>query len=233
MNMLMGAHIAAGMLALATGAAAAGAPKGGVLHARAGTVFAASMLFVGVSATILARLEEEQDLGLGGILTCYFVATSWMAARRRDGGTGKFEIAACLVALGGAAVIVGHALTGGTTPAGPGPLFAFAAICLLAGLLDLKAILVEKLTAAQRVSRHLWRMCFAFFIATGSFFIGQQDVMPQAVRGSPILFALGFAPFAFLTYWLVRLRFTKSLRLLSLRHAAPAAPSSTALRAAE
>ena len=38
-------------------------------------------------------------------------------------------------------------------------------------------------------------MCFAFFIATGSFFLGQQDVLPAAVRGSPILFVLAFAPF--------------------------------------
>jgi hypothetical protein len=105
------------------------------------------------------------------------------------------------------------ALTGSaTTPAGRGPLFAFAGICLLAGLLDLNAILRAKLTAAQRISRHLWRMCFAFFIATGSFFLGQQDVMPQAVRGSPILFVLAFAPFAVLAFWLVRLRLGKRLR---------------------
>lgn len=103
------------------------------------------------------------------------------------------------------------ALTGATTPAGPGPVFAFSGICLLAGLGDLKAILRGKLTPAQRLSRHLWRMCFAFFIATGSFFLGQQDVLPQAVRGSPILFAPAFAPFALMASWLVRLRFAKGL----------------------
>ena len=36
--------------------------------------------------------------------------------------------------------------------------------------------------AAQRIARHLWRMCFAFFIATGSFFLGQQDILPKAVQ---------------------------------------------------
>ena len=54
-------------------------------------------------------------------------------------------------------------------------------------------------------------MCFAFFIATGSFFLGQQDVMPEAVRGSPILFVLAFAPFAVMLFWLARLRFAKAI----------------------
>ena len=35
-------------------------------------------------------------------------------------------------------------------------------------------------------------MCFAFFIATGSFFLGQQDVLPKAMRGSPIAIDLAF-----------------------------------------
>lgn len=211
MSILLGAHIAAGFLALVAGSGAAAARKGGALHARAGTVFALLMLFVGASATILARLQEVPDPGLGGALTCYFVLTSWAAARRRGGTTGKFEAAACAVALCGAGAIIWYALAGGTTPAGPGPLFAFAAVCLLAGLLDLRVILGPRLTLSQRLSRHLWRMCFAFFIAAGSFFIGQQDAMPQAVRGSPLLFALGFAPLAVMLFWLVRLRFAKAI----------------------
>ena len=144
-------------------------------------------------------------------MVCYFVATSWVTARRRDGTTGKFEIAACAAALGLGALMIWGGLTGATTPAGAGPVFALAGVCLLAGLLDLNAIVRGKLTSVQRISRHLWRMCFAFFIATGSFFLGQQDVLPQAVRGSPILFVLAFAPFAVMAFWLVRLRFAKTI----------------------
>ena len=73
-------------------------------------------------------------------------------------------------------------------------------------------------------------MCFAFFIATGSFFLGQQDVLPTAVRGSPILFVLAFAPFALMAVWLVRVRFAKTIARLTLR--APA-PAGAALEAAE
>jgi hypothetical protein len=118
--------------------------------------------------------------------------------------------------------------TGSTTPAGSGPVFAVAAICLLAGLLDLNAILRARLTVAQRISRHLWRMCFAFFIATGSFFLGQQDVLPKAVQGSSFLFVLAFAPFAVMLFWLVRLRFAKMVGRLILRP--PLAPASVPAR---
>jgi hypothetical protein len=60
-------------------------------------------------------------------------------------------------------------------------------------------------------------MCVAFFIATGSFFLGQQDVLPKAARGSPILFLLAFAPFAIMAFWLVRLRFAGAMGRLTLR----------------
>jgi hypothetical protein len=98
-----------------------------------------------------------------------------------------------------------------------------AGVCLLAGLLDLNSILRAPLSQRQRVARHLWRMCIAFFIATGSFFLGQQDVLPAAVRGSPVLFVLAFAPFAVMTFWLVKLRFPKTIGRLAL--AASPAPA--------
>ena len=79
------------------------------------------------------------------------------------------------------------------------------------GMLDLNAVRRRVLTPVQRIARHLWRMCFAFFIATGSFFLGQQDVLPAALHRSPILFMLAFAPFAVMAFWLVKLRFPKTI----------------------
>lgn len=213
MNILMGVHVAGGSLALLAGTLAVAARKGSRLHARAGTWFLASMLVLGITAAILEPFRSPPGSPIGGILVCYFVATSWVAARRRDGTTGRFEIVACATVLAAAALIAWAAAADtSTTPAGRGPIFAFAGVCLLAGLLDLNAILRAKLTPVQRISRHLWRMCVAFFIATGSFFLGQQDVLPQAVRGSPILFVLAFAPFAVMAFWLVRLRLGKAFR---------------------
>jgi hypothetical protein len=222
---IMWIHIAAGMVSLAAGTMAILMRKGGGGHARAGTLFAVAMLVLGVTAAILEPFREQPGSPLGGILVCYFVVTAWLAARRRDGTAGRFEIAACVFVLGAAAATVWAGLSGtSTTPVGAGPLFVFAGACLLAGLGDLRAILVKKPTPTQRLSRHIWRMCVAFFIATGSFFLGQQDVLPKAASGSPILFVLAFAPFAVMVFWLVRIRFPKALRrlALSMRPAAPA-----------
>jgi hypothetical protein len=221
-NALLWLHIAGGTGALAAGAAAVAARKGGVLHARAGIWFAASMLVLGITATLLASTTGETGLGLGGLLTCYFVLTSWVTARRRDGAAGRFEMAACAAAFATAALMAWGAATGsGTTPVGPAPIFALAGLCLLAGVGDLRAVLKGRLTPVQRLSRHLWRMCLAFFIATGSFFLGQQDALPQAMRGSPLLFLPAFAPFAVLAFWLVRLRFGKALARIRLRTRTP------------
>ena len=229
MNVIMTAHIAGGIIALVAGAMAVAARKGGRLHARTGTWFFGSMLALGVTASILEPFRTPPGSPIGGIMVCYFVATSWVAARRRDGTTGRFEIVSCAAAVGIGALTIWGGIAGiATTPVGVGPVFALGGLCLLAGLLDLNAIRRSRLSPSQRLARHLWRMCFAFFIATGSFFLGQQDVMPEAVRGSPILFLIAFAPFVVMGYWLTRVRLAKTIRTLSARIAAahPARASS-------
>lgn len=66
---------------------------------------------------------------------------------------------------------------------------------------------------AQSASgRHLWRMCFGLFIATGSFFLGQQQVFPAVLRGSPLLIVLAILPLVFLIFWLFRVRFTNAYK---------------------
>jgi hypothetical protein len=209
-------HIAGGMSALVSGAVAAAMSKGSSRHAKAGIWFCVSMFVLGVTASILSPFKTPPESPVGGMMVCYFVATAWMAARRRSGKPSWFEKIACAMVLLIAVAIIFHGFEVALAPPGkysgppgPGVLFALGVLCLLAGLGDLKFIR-GKLSATQRISRHLWRMCFAFFIATGSFFLGQQDVLPQALRGSPILVVLAFAPFALMLFWLVRVRLSKT-----------------------
>jgi hypothetical protein len=216
MNAILFPHVAAGVTAILAGFIAVGVRKGGRLHALAGTWFFGSMLVLGVTASILEPFRSPPGSPIGGIMVCYFVATSWMAARRRDGKPRLFEKIACATVLAMAAVMISAGLN--RTAALPGPTLALGLVCLLAGMLDLNFILRDKLSGAQRIARHLWRMCFAFFVATGSFFLGQQDVMPEGVRGSPALFVLALAPFAVMAFWLVRLRVAKMAGRLILRN---------------
>ena len=233
MNGITWIHIAGGVLALASGSVAIAVRKGRGMHASAGTWFCVSMFVLGVTASILAPFKSPPDSPIGGIMVCYFVATAWMTARRRNGMPGRFEKIACAIVLVIAIAIIGEGIklalspTPPSAPPGPGVLFALGGICLLAGLGDLRFILRGKSTTTQRISRHLWRMCFAFFIATGSFFLGQQDVLPQVVRGSLILFVLALAPIALMLFWLVRVRFAKVISGLKLLDGAPGIPAET------
>jgi hypothetical protein len=209
-------HIAGGMVALLCGTVAVAVRKGGGMHISAGTWFCASMLALGVTASILAPFKSPPDSPIGGIMVCYFVATAWMTARRRSGMPGSFEKFACAIGLAIGVAIIGAGFEAALSPAGdsgpPGPagLFVLGGICLLAGLSDLRFIVRGmKPSNKQRISRHLWRMSFAFFIATGSFFLGQQDVLPQAMRGTPVLLVLAFVPLALMPFWLVRVRYSR------------------------
>lgn len=222
MNAILYPHIAAGLVAVISGFLAVGVRKGGQLHALAGTWFFGSMLVLGVTASVLEPFRTpEPGSPIGGMIVCYFVATSWMTARRRDGRPGWFENLACAAVLALAALVLIGSLTGAAER--PGVALAVGATCLLAGLLDLNFILRGQLSGPRRIARHLWRMCTAFFIATGSFFLGQQDVLPAAVRGSPVLWILAFAPFGFMLFWLVRIRFAKAWSRLVLARS-PFAP---------
>jgi len=55
-------------------------------------------------------------------------------------------------------------------------------------------------------------MCFALFIAAGSFFLGQQQVFPVSVRGSPLLLVPVLAVLALMLFWLCRVRFTSAYK---------------------
>lgn len=230
-------HIAAGSVALIAGFAALSVRKGSPLHARIGTAFFASMLAMAGSGAVIALFLPERGTATVGILSCYLVATSWMTARRRSGEAGAFEVGALIVALACAAAFMTIALVGMAEPDGkldrlPAPFhFPFAALALLAAALDLNFLLRRKLSRAQRLARHLWRMSTAFLIAVVSFFLGQQDNMPEFIQGSPLLFVPPLAVFATMLFWIFRVRFAKAWRSKSVRR--PAAPAMAPGLAAE
>ena len=57
-----------------------------------------------------------------------------------------------------------------------------------------------------RIKTHVVRMCLALFIASGSFFLGQQDEFPRELRGQPVFTLLALAPLMVLVFWLWKLR---------------------------
>jgi hypothetical protein len=219
-------HIAGGTLGLVSGAAALSLRKGSRPHALAGTLFFGSMLVLGGTGAAIAAVKPERITAAIGILTCYLVATSWAAARRRDGRAGRFEALALAVALACAAALLAFGVqalpTGRLDSLPPQPAFAFAGLAALAAALDLNFILRGGVSGRQRIARHLWRMCAALLIAAFSFFLGQQKVMPLAWQGSPLLFVPPLAVLAAMLFWIVRVRFARAFRRPAASYGAPA-----------
>jgi uncharacterized membrane protein len=224
MNMpwLLAIHITGGIVAILSGAVALWSGKGERLHRAFGALFVIAMLIMAGTASYMAfRLDQTGNM-FAGLLVFYFVGTAWITVRRKESTIGTFEYFALVLGV----IMAGLSLYGGLrdlgAPAGalgPGgvPLrtSGFASTVLgialvIAALFDLKVIIRGGIAGAPRIARHLWRMLLAFFIASGSFFIGQMKVMPQWVlEFRPLLFALGFAPLVFLVFWLIRVRLTK------------------------
>jgi uncharacterized membrane protein len=216
MHPLIPFHIAAGGVALIAGAIALVARKGGRSHGRIGGWFFFAMLAMAGTGSIIAFAKPERGTAMIGILTCYLVATSWMAARRRDGRAGWSEIAGLAVAMACAAALLTIGLLGLREPDGrldilPAPVhFPFAALALLAAALDLNFILRGEISGVQRTGRHLWRMCAAFLIAAMSFFMGQQRSMPILIQGSPLLYLPPLGVLASMVFWIFRARFSRT-----------------------
>jgi hypothetical protein len=212
-------HIGAGLIALVAGAIAVTVTKGSRAHRQAGIVFAIAMLSMGVMAGYLSVTMSDRSNLPGALFTCYLVATGWGAMRRRQRAIGAFEIWALLAGLVLIALTIALALIGQANPdrlldgKPAGTLLVFAAFEVFAILLDMKVIAQRRLLPTQRTARHIWRMCAALFFATGSFFLGQQKVMPDSIQGSPLLVVLALAPLPLMMFWLWRNRLTSRRKL--------------------
>ena len=169
----------------------------------------------------MAFMKSQMNNVFGGVLTFYLVATAWEAGRRREEGLGILGWGGLLFAfsIGILSVLHGMAKISGRAPDNGVPAgmdFFLGSILLLAAAGDLRMLLRGSITGVERVSRHLWRMCFGWFIATGSFFLGQQQVFPTAIRKTGLLIVPAVLPLVLLVFWLIRVRFTNAYRRRAL-----------------
>jgi hypothetical protein len=171
------------------------------------------MLCLGATGALIAYLRNEPPNIVAGLLTIYMITTAWMTARHKDGRSGAFDwlgltaaiaFAAYLWPLGVEALYRPNKMMNGV----PAAMAIFlGSVVLLAGAGDVRMLVRGGVTGARRIGRHAWRMSFGLFIATGSFFLGQQQVFPARWRGSVALIVLGVFPLGLLLFWAVRLQF--------------------------
>ena len=223
--MLLPIHIAAGALAIVLGAVALSVKKGGTIHRRSGMLFVYAMVVMGVTASILEYLESAAATNLVAALkSVYFVGTALTTVRPVSPWTRRINAAALTVVVGLAlgSIVSGvkafnspHLSPGGVPFRTIGVMsFVLATVMILAAAGDVRIMRSGMPRGGPRLARHLWRMCFALFIAAGSFFSIRERVariLPEPftsgqMRALPILLL-----FSAMFYWLWRVRGRRTL----------------------
>jgi uncharacterized membrane protein len=180
---LLPVHIAGGITGIVAGTAAMIFRKGSPRHVLAGKIFVAAMLTMGAAAVYLAVIKHQPNNIGGGILTFYLILTAWLTARRRNRETDKYDWALLLIPLtlgvltwmSGIRLLRSGATSEDGVPVGMN--FFMGMVMLLAAAGDVRMLV-----------RGLWRMCFGWFIASGSFFLGQaMKVFPTVVFKSGLM----------------------------------------------
>lgn len=219
MHMLLPIHIVAGGLAIVLGFTALFVKKGGTIHRRSGLLFVCAMLVMGTSASIVAFRENPADPNVvAGIAPLYFVVTALMTVRPDAASSSsgrRIHLAAISVAASLAlyctvlGVVALHSPDRGANGVPFVMHFAVAVLMMTAAAGDVRFMRNPAPVRGPRLARHLWRMCFALFIAAGSFFSIRERVgriLPEPftsgpMRAVPILLLLGA-----MAYWLWRVR---------------------------
>jgi uncharacterized membrane protein len=220
MQMLLPVHVVAGALAVVCGFAALFVRKGGTLHRRSGRLFVWAMLVMGTTAAILELVRSGGVTNVvAAVLSLYFVGTALTAVRPASRWTGAINVAALTVALGLAfAAIAGGVRRINDSGLSPGGVpfrtigvmsFVLAAALLLAAAGDLRVLRSGMPRGGPRLARHLWRMCFALFIAAGSFFSIRERVakiLPEPFTTGPMRALPFLLLFGAMFYWLWKVR---------------------------
>jgi len=220
-------HIVSGTLGMLSGFVAVFLRKGSREHGIAGNVFVITMLSLGATGAYLAVLKSQPTNVSGGLLTFYLVATAWLTARRKDGKPGLVDWGALLAIFSIALVELIWGTEAVMSPTGmkydypPWPYFMFGFVAVLASIGDIRMLARKRISGTQRVARHLWRMCFALFIAAASIFLARSQLFPAFLQRTGVLAFLSFLPLLLMIFWLIRVRFAHAYkqRVLARAHA--------------
>lgn len=211
-------HILAGSLGIVSGFVALYSAKGAPLHRKAGMVFVYVMLTTTMAGLLIAiaRGVAPAVNVPAAVLTAYLVITALTTVRPPLAASRPLLAGGMLVALAVGLASVSFAVeafaNGGTRNGMPAfPFIMFGAVGLLATAGDIRVIRSGALRGSSRIARHLWRMCFALFIASLSFFIGQARVFPEPIRIRPLLALPVLVVLVTMFYWLWRVRVRRSL----------------------
>jgi hypothetical protein len=181
------------------------------------------MIGLSVSGFSLALMKSQPTNVAAATLTFYLVTSAWMAASRRAGAPGIFDWSALLASLAVGAVEIAWGVKAVLSPTGmihgypPGPYFLFGGVALLAAVGDIRMIARQGISGQPRIARHLWRMCFALFIAAASIFLARPHLFPAILQKTGALVFLSFLPLLLMIFWLIRVRWVNAYKVRPIR----------------
>lgn len=212
-------HVTMGVAALVSGYVAIAARKGGAWHRRSGMIYVAAMIAMGLTAVGISVYLGKDDIA-GGAATAYLIFTGWTTVKPVRGVGRGAHIALMLFAFALAAGGFIRAFSALERPGNQiegvpaGMMFFLNTIFLLAAIGDARVIRAGTIQGTRRLARHLWRMCFGLFIASGSFVaqLTKMTFIPGWMRGLVAILVLSAAPLVVLLYWMWRVRLRQNLR---------------------
>jgi uncharacterized membrane protein len=215
MSSLLIFHIATASIALLGGVAAMSLRKGSAGHRTGGTVFVIGMICMTVSAIPLGLLKTQTLNALVGALTCYLVASGWVAGRRNPlQDVRTVNAALAVVALGVGALLVKFGFEALNSPShlkdgeDASGYFFFGAIAVLSAALDLRLV-IAGIGNKHRIARHLWRMNLAMAIGIISVTPRLNRLAGHPIQSDVLLVAPTLLVLLFMVFWLWRVLATK------------------------
>jgi len=213
-------HVTSALIALTAATVAVSVSKGMRTHIRAGQLFVVTMIIMAIPAGVLSYQSGKIFDVFSSLLTVYMVLTGAIAFKP---DLRAFLIAMmCLVlsCIAGYLAIEVHGLLSGTratdAPKGAGYVFATILGCALYG--DVRHFRRSEHKRLTILLRHLWRMNFAFFIATLNLFAVRPQLFPDWMQSSGLLMLLAFAPLLIMGFWRFKLLFKRWRSTFSASH---------------
>jgi peptidoglycan/LPS O-acetylase OafA/YrhL len=171
------------------------------------------MVIMTLTGAGLAALQGIRVSVVAGVLTCYLVVTSALTVWRPPYSATAGRAVDTTLMLTAAATSVAGLVWGMMALQTPkmtldgypaAAYIMFGVVALIASVLDARMIHGGGVVGKHRIARHLWRIGFAMFVATSSFFLGQAKLFPDALKNvwllaTPVLLVIGTT-----LYWLVR-----------------------------
>jgi len=213
--MILPIHIVAGGLALMFGYVALYAAKGATLHRKSGMLFVYAMVTLSLSGALMEVLKAwaVSVNVVAGLMTFYFVTTGLLTVRRRTQESSWIDGAGVLLALTVSVLAfkAGLDLSSRGRPEAA-PSFIFGIVGMLAAAGDIRMMRARGIQGPRRLARHLWRMCFAMWVAAASFFWGPPARVPEVIRIPALQAVAVLVPIVAMLYWLWRVRVRRTFR---------------------